>query len=306
MRIIEQRKEFQCCNSGVVIGKFEGMHLGHQELLNRLQSYNVESRVMFTFDQNPGKVVHGQNKVLLTKEERRHYVEHQVDVLIEYPFDKETRQMKPLEFIKQVLVEQLHSKIIIVGNDFYFGYQRQGSVETLMQYEQEFGYRTVVVPQVLHKDEAISSTRIKQTLEQGYMEEANEMLGYSFYVEGTVEHGNQIGRTIGVPTANIIPDDEKFLPPNGVYFSRIILDNMEYYGITNIGCKPTIQGNNPQSVETNIFDFNQDIYGKTMKVELLVYERPETKYQSLELLAAQLQKDVIFGKELYSKIMLDK
>lgn len=307
MHIIKNRKDFQCQASHVIIGKFEGMHLGHQALLEELQQCGTGDRVMFTFHRNPGQILRQQKTVLLTGEERRHYVAGQVDDLIEYPFDEETRKMSPEQFIKKVLVEQLHSKRIIVGNDFTFGYQRQGTVELLKRYEKQFGYQTVVIPQVFYKDNPISSTRIKQTMDRGGIQEANQMLGYSFFAEGIVVYGNQIGRRVfGVPTANITPADDKYLPPNGVYFSRILLEKEEYYGITNIGNKPTIQGNNPRNIETHLFDFDRDIYGQFMKVELLAFERPETRFPSMALLAEQLHRDVAFGKQMQSKIILDK
>lgn len=303
---IKYEKELQWKNSGVVIGKFEGMHLGHQALLKKLESSHVDTKIMFTFAQNPGIVLHNQQKTILTNMERRRFVEHHVDQLIEYPFDEAVRHIRPLDFIKRILVEQLDAKKIIVGDDFRFGYQRQGDVALLKEYESIYDYETIVIPQVIYKDKPISSTRIKATLDQGEIEEANRMLGYCFYVEGNVIKGNQIGRTLGVPTANLLPEDEKYLPPNGVYFSRVLLGSEEFYGITNIGNKPTIIGERPKNVETHIFNFDRDIYGQHIRVELLSFERPEMKYESLDQLKQQLQKDIFFGTEKYQKIVLDK
>ena len=214
--------------------------------------------------------------------------------------------MEPRRFVEQILAEKLHARVVVVGADFHFGYGRRGTPETLRAFESEFGYKTVVVPQEQYDGKPVSSTEIRRMLAQGRIPEANGMLGFPFFLEGTVVHGNRLGRTIGFPTANLLPPEEKFLPPNGVYFSRTLLDGGSFYGITNIGRKPTIKADNPLSAETFLFDFDRDIYGSRIRVELLEHIRPEEDYGSLEGLQRQLREDRSTGAALMDKIKLDK
>ena len=147
----------------------------------------------------------------------------------------------------------------------------------------------------------ISSTRIRDTITKGQIRKANSLLGYHYFVQGIVVHGNEIGRTLNAPTANLLPPAEKILPPFGVYLTRTIIDGRTYGGITNVGCKPTISGENPIGIETNLFDFDEQIYGKEIKVEFLAPVRPEMKFSSLEELKERMQADIAYGKQVYVK-----
>ena len=164
----------------------------------------------------------------------------------------------------------------------------------LQKYAPEYHYEAQIVDKMQYEGRDISSTFIREEIAAGNMEKAELLLGYAYFVQGTVVHGNQIGRTIGIPTINLLPPQEKLLPPFGVYAARVEIDGKRYNGITNIGCKPTIAGDNPVGVETNLFDFHGDLYGKHAKVSLLKWVRKEQKFQNVSELKAQMEKDIAF------------
>jgi riboflavin kinase/FMN adenylyltransferase len=189
-------------------------------------------------------------------------------------------------------VEQLQEKKIIVGTDFCFGYQRAGNVELLQQMSAECGYELVVKEKLKTKEGIdISSSYIKDLLRLGHMEQVNGLLGYPYSIKAEVIHGNHYGRTFGMPTINQLPAPGKLMPPRGVYVSKTIVDGVSYYSVTNIGVKPTIDGTYPVGAETFLHDFNQDIYGKVVEVQLYSYARPEMKFHSKEQLIQQMQRD---------------
>ena len=169
----------------------------------------------------------------------------------------------------------------------------------LQNYADLYGYHVLVVQKMQYQGRDISSTYIREALLNGSMELANELLGYPYFIQGKIIHGNQLGRTIGFPTINITPPPQKLLPPFGVYVSQIQLDGKQYKGITNIGMKPTIQGDNPAGAETYIYDFKGDVYERTAKIELLHFERPEMKFDGIGQLKRQLEKDIAYGAEYF-------
>ncbi len=192
----------------------------------------------------------------------------------------------------------MNARAIVVGTDCGFGYKRAGNAELLKAQKESLGYELEIVDKKqddsVHRD--ISSTYIKEELDRGNIEKANELLGEPYAIHGLVAHGNHMGGPVlGFPTANLLPPPEKYLPPFGVYVSKVLVDGKYYGGITNIGKKPTIRGDNPISVETFVFDLDQDLYGKPIEVQLLNFERPERKFQSLEELKSQINKDKEYG-----------
>lgn len=280
----------------VTLGKFDGFHRGHQLLLDGLMEASREGlkTVVFTFGTNPRVLVSGQpEKQLLTKEEKKDLLEKKgVDILAEYPFNEDVAHMSPEAFVKEVLIDKLHTRKIIVGNDFHFGYRRTGDVDLLKELSGKYGYSLEVKDKIKTKEGMdISSTYIKGLLALGHMEQVNELLGYAYSVHGEVVHGNHYGRTFGMPTINQVPDPIKMLPPNGVYVSRTIVDGHSYSSVTNVGVKPSIDGTYPMGAETFIHDFNQDIYGRQVEVQLYSYARPEMKFASREDLIAQMHRD---------------
>lgn len=214
-----------------------------------------------------------------------------IDILVELPFTEELKTMQPYDFLKW-LTDRIQIREIVTGSDFRFGYKRAGSYETLQEYAGEFGYHLTVLQKLQYEKRDISSTRIRALIAEGRMEEANHLLGYNFFMIAPVIRGKQIGRTIGIPTANQRPEEDKLLPPNGVYVAEAEVGGKVYYGIADIGQKPTIEGENPLGVETFLFDFEGDLYGEIMKVSFLHYVRPELKFSGLEELKAQIGADV--------------
>ena len=297
--------EFQIQNSAVALGKFEGIHLGHQLLINEVkkQRENGLNSAIFTFDMPPKAVLHDDMRYsqIYTKIERKRILERQgIDILIEHPFTKEFAALSPEEFIRDVLIKKADVKAVVVGSDFHFGKRRSGNVDTLRAAAKEYGFQLIVLNKIMQRNGDISSTRIRKLIEYGMMEEASLLLGRNFSIYGEVIHGKALGRTIQIPTANQKPDEKKLVPPNGVYFSLIHLDDKVYKGITNIGVKPTVEMVPEKGVETHIFDFSQDIYGRNIEVELLHFHRAELRFKNVEDLCLQMQHDILVAKKYFS------
>lgn len=283
--------------TAVTIGKFDGRHRGHQKLLREMTSlrdrYGYKTAV-FTFSTTPGALANGKNQtVITTNQERRNNLRKiGIDYLIEYPFTIEAAHMRPEQFVAEILVGKMNAKAIVVGTDCGFGYQRSGDVGLLKRLVDRFGYQLVVIDKAKDDDRDISSTYVREELDKGNIEKANELLGEPYSIHGIVVHGNHIGGILlGFPTANLVPPSEKHLPPCGVYVSRVLADGRYYESVTNIGKKPTVEGNNPVGVETHIFNLDADLYGKMIEVQLLHFLRAEQKFDGFELLKHQIEKD---------------
>ena len=300
MKVISDTLEFEIpVESAVTLGKFYGIHKGHQKLMKMIRTKKEQglNSVVFTFGQMPGTVLYGKGRTILTGEERKCHMEAMgIDYMVECPFVPQIIHMEPETFIEEVLVKQLHAKYIAVGPDFRFGYNRKGNCSLLKKLAPVFGYEVEVFEKECLNDKVISSTYVRHMLEIGEMETVRSLLGYPYYVSGTVVHGHAIGRKIGIPTINLIPDDEKMLPPNGVYLTKTIFDGKKYFGITNIGVKPTISGEEAKGIETHLFDFEGDLYDRELVVVFYAFERPERKFASLDELQEQLSKDILCGR----------
>ena len=278
--------DFHFKNTAVALGKFEGIHRGHQLLMDEVKKQELHGlqSVVFTFDRptRSSLTCDTKYKQIYTKEERKTILEKRgINILIEHPFTKEFAALTPERFIREVLVEKVGAKVIVVGTDFHFGKNRSGSILDLEKLEEECGYHLIVVEKLQLDGKDISSTRIRASLEKGDMEEASALLGRNYSVSGEIVHGNALGRTIQVPTINQKVPSFKLLPPNGVYVSKIHWNDEVYYGITNIGTKPTVNDTSEKTVETNIFNFDKDVYGEKMVVELLHYHRKESRFSSV-------------------------
>lgn len=291
-------REFQITEPTVVtIGKFDGRHKGHQKLLREMMKFREQRGyrlAVFTFDMAPSGVVSGRKQtVITTNQERRNNMEKMgVDYLVEYPFNQEVARMTPEDFVIRILVGQMHAKAVVAGPDCSFGYKGAGDAALLRSLSAEYGYETVIIEKEQDDHRDISSTYVREELDQGNIEKANELLGEPYAIHGVVVHGKHIGGSVlGFPTANILPPPEKHLPPFGVYVSRVLVDGHYYAGVSNIGRKPTIAGDNPVGVETFIMGLEEDIYGKNIEVQLLNFERPEQKFDSLEVLRARIEAD---------------
>lgn len=287
--------------TAVTLGKFDGLHLGHKKLLKQVQKEQAAGKTaaVFTFDIPPSCVLDGRTSgVLLTNDERRDFLARMgMDILVQCPFTKEVASIEPEEFVRRILLERMNAGFIVVGTDFRFGYKRRGDIALLKEMSEQYGFSLMVMEKEQYCGEDISSTYIRKMLREGKMEQAADMLGYPYFLTGTIVKGKQLGRTIGVPTANIIPDAKKLLPPNGVYASRIQIGREWYCGMTNIGFRPTVETEGEKNAETFLFNFDREIYGEYAVVELLAYERPERRFPSLSELTRQLQKDMEATKE---------
>lgn len=287
----------------ISLGKFDGIHRGHELLLEQLMKKKREGyvTVIFTFNIPPKKVVESKDvKVLTTNEEKMHMFDSiGIDYLIECPFTPKMMNMEPETFI-EMLVKNLSVKCIVAGDDFCFGKNRRGNYQMLQEYAKKLSYEAIILPKMKEDKRDISSTFVREEIAAGRIEMANKLLGYPYFVSGQVKHGKRIGRTIGFPTINLIPPENKLLPAFGVYITKVTIDGIVYHGITNVGCKPTIDGNNPVGIETHIFDFGQDVYGKIVSVTFIKKIREEYKFPDLESLLKQIRLDVSEARYYFS------
>ena len=306
MKYIRNTVDFQIEEDTVIsLGKFDGIHRGHELLMERLAEKKREGlkAVIFTFDIPPRRnVQHVEAKVLTTNEEKMHIFEEMgIDYLIECPFTEEVMHMEPEDFIR-MLVERLHVKCIVAGEDFRFGHNRRGDYRMLQEYAGKLGYEALILKKMKEDARDISSTFVREEIAAGNIEKANHLLGYRYFVKGMVKHGNQIGRTIGIPTINLIPPEEKLLSPFGVYVSEVVIGEERYQGVTNVGCKPTIEGNNPVGVETYLLDFHENVYDRIVTVEFISKIRAEHKFENIEALKEQMENDIAYAEAYFRNL----
>lgn len=292
MHVFDEVQDFSLNNTAVTLGKFDGIHLGHQRLISEIQnSKKTEGyeTVLFSFD-----ISYINNQMSLTTKHERLLLCEQagIDNVIFYPVNKDTMAMNPEVFIEEVIVKKLGARVVVTGKDFCFGSGRTGNVALLEKYSDIYGYRLCVVDSVMQKGEKVSSSNIKEYIGQGNIEEANKMLGHAYFIYGQVVKGNQIGRTMEMKTVNIIPEKNKLLMPKGVYKTSIIIDNKRYKSITNVGICPTVRNNKQLTVETHVLDFDKEIYDFYVKIEFEKFIREERKFLNLEDLKRQILLDI--------------
>ena len=274
----------------VALGKFEGLHKGHMLLINKVLQLSHETgkqSVVFSID------MPGTKRIYTIPERNRILEEIGIDFNITCEFTKKFASMKPEAFVKDVLVERLHPEYVVVGNDFRFGKNRQGDVVLLEELGNRYGYEVLAFEKLREQGTVISSSYIREQIEQGNVDLIQEYMGRPYSIAGIVQYGKQLGTTIGFPTANLIPDEEKLLVPNGVYETSLILDNLRYRGITNVGDNPTVDDDHKIKVETNILDYNGNLYGKYLKIEFIRQIRKEIKFDSIEALKNQIKSDIL-------------
>jgi len=292
--------------TAVTLGKFDGLHRGHELLMNTVLEYSKKyqvASVAFTFDMPPrNRVEEIIANVLTTNDEKQYIFEKQgIDYLIECPFTSEVMSMEPKAFIEWI-AKSIHMKFVVVGDDFRFGYKRAGDYHTLQEYEEEYGYKTIVLDKLKDSNRDISSTYVREKIADGNIRKANELLGYNYFIKSEILHGKKLGRRIGMPTINMILPENKLLPPNGVYVTEVLVDGKNYMGVTNVGFKPTVSNERIVGVETYIDDFNQDLYGQKIVVSFLEFIRPEMKFNSIEELKAQMESDIQVARKYYKNI----
>lgn len=306
MQIIQDTTEFVLPRqSAAAIGKFDGIHLGHRRLIASLAEQKERLlTVIFTFDPPP-EVLFGDKKIkgLMTKEEkRRAFAQMGIDVLIEFPLNRETASIMPERFVREYLAEKLKVSFLAAGSDLSFGYKGMGNAALLQELAKEYGYFVNIIDKVRAAGEEVSSTLIRQTIAEGDMEKATALLGAPYQISGTVSHGRQLGRRLGMPTVNLLPPDEKLLPPNGVYYSDLWLDGRCYPAISNVGYKPTVSDTPVMGVETYLYDFDKEVYGRDVVVELLARKRPEMRFAGVEALKEQVHKDITEGALFHQNV----
>lgn len=318
MQYISDVSDLQLHNTAIAFGKFDGFHRGHQLLLQQVRNWQEQGLrgVIFTFGQpkqnaEENFIYNTLGTEAATTFQSRHIDSHEeklykaektgIDIFLEYPFTKEFSSQTPEEFVQKILVEQLDVKAVAVGQDFRFGRNRTGDADLLQNIGKQYGFQVVIFEKLKLKRQEISSSLIREAVQQGDMEFITEAMGQGYSIYGEVIHGAGLGHTIGIPTINQIVSGEKILPPFGVYAAKCHIGEQVVYGVANLGCKPTVSHQHQIGLETNLFDFHQDIYGEMAEVELLHFIRPEQKFETVDALVEQMKCDIEYAKKLLCK-----
>lgn len=292
----------------VTLGTFDGVHLGHRTILQKLKNAGIQDNletVVLTFFPHPRMVLQQENeiKLLSTIEEKIDLIENNgIENLIVHPFDKEFSRLTAEEFVKNILVDKLNIKKIIIGYDHRFGRNRTATIDDLIQFGKNYDFEVEQITAEEINDVTISSTKIRNALNDGNITYANKLLGYSYSISGKVIQGNKIGRTLGFPTANInIEEEYKLIPKNGVYIVSSYIHNKLVYGMMNIGNKPTLT-NNEYSLEVHFFDINTNLYDSFLTITLIDRIRDEKKFENLVELKNQIEKDRLFCQSFLKQL----
>ncbi|MGL5694015.1 MAG: bifunctional riboflavin kinase/FAD synthetase [Peptostreptococcaceae bacterium] len=289
--------------SVVTIGNFDGLHYGHKALIKKTVECSREKKIksiVFTFENHPANYFkkHSIKNIIADNDKVKKLNCLGVDMIVNIAFDKDMTQISAEDFAKKILKEKLGAKKVIVGHDFTFAKNKEGDTKLLKVLGAKYNFKVEVVNPVKINDIRVSSTYIRSLIAKGSVDKVKEYLGRNYQLEGEVVKCKQIGRTIGFPTANIKIEDEMLIPKCGIYATKVYIDDKMYFGATNIGYNPTVNGQN-LSVETNILEFDEEIYGKNLKLEFLERIRDEKKFKSLEELKLQLKNDTNYIYKKY-------
>jgi len=282
--------------TAIALGSFDGIHLGHQELIRRTVEKAKELDLasgVFTFSNHPRNVIKGDGAVknILYKQEKEAILESLgVDYLIDIPFTKEIMELPKDRYVKELLVDRAHAKLVACGFNHRFGFRAEGDTEALEAFGKEYGFETLVMEPFVISDNVVSSSLIRTLIASGRVDRCPKYLGRPYSVKGEVVVGNKLGRTLGFPTSNLIIDEEMVTPPNGVYVTYCTYNGKRYPSVTNVGVKPTV-GDFKKNIETHIFDFDKELYGKEIMVEFLQKTRDEVKFDDLQDLSDQIVRD---------------
>ncbi|MCC4227407.1 bifunctional riboflavin kinase/FAD synthetase [Zunongwangia profunda] len=287
----------------VTIGTFDGVHAGHQKIIKRLvdsaRANNLES-VILTFFPHPRMVLQKESgiKLINTIEERTDILEQSgIDHLVIHPFTMQFSRLTAREFVKEILVEKLRAKKVIIGYDHRFGRNRTANINDLKRFGEEFDFEVEEITRQDIEEVAVSSTKIRTALEEGRVEKANNYLRHPFSLKGEVVKGRGLGKEFNYPTANInIAEDYKLIPKNGVYVVRSVIEGETYFGMMSIGTNPTVGGTS-RTIESFFFKLDKDLYGKRLKIDLLIRIRDEKKFNSVEELKLAMKQDEAFSKQ---------
>ncbi len=303
MRIYRSVEEIEYnANRIITVGSFDGVHRGHKEIIRRLTSQAQEeklSSMLVTFEPHPQLVINNPNKpqikILTDVDEKIEILSTlNIDELLIVNFTDEFSQTSPEEYVRDFIFGKIGVKKVIMGYDHLFGKARSGDFNLLMNLAIDLNFKLERVPALEGDNIIISSSNIREMISSNRLEEANYMLGYTYFVVGTVVEGNKLGRTIGFPTANIqLNNPNKLLPKNGVYLVNVLIGTEKFWGMANIGKRPTVSNDNKEILEVNIFDLNRDIYGEEIKISFYRFIRNEQKFPDVSSLKAQLERDRI-------------
>ena len=291
----------------LTIGNFDGFHKGHQEILKILKKTTIEKKllsVVMSFDPHPRSFFNKdiENFNIYTKKDKLNFLkDFGIDIFINFAFDKKLSEYSSNEFIDEILVKKLNIKNLIVGSDFKFGKDREGNVDILNSFSKIYNYEINLVNAVniKNKKEKYSSTSIRKDIEDGNFENVSKSLGRYWHMTGKIVEGQKKARKINFPTANMEPDNH-ILPKKGVYCVEVVYSGKKYFGISNFGVRPTVDGSK-LLLETHIFNFDEEIYGKELTVRFLTFIRSEQKFGNFDLLTEQIKKDIEIAKD-YLKI----
>tara|TARA_B110000914_G_C15466710_1_gene448618 strand:+ start:225 stop:1160 length:936 start_codon:yes stop_codon:yes gene_type:complete len=300
LKIIRSIAAFNSSEKTIVtIGTFDGIHIGHQKILKdliRTAKKENKKSVLLTFFPHPRMVLQKDVSIRLinTIEEKSSLLEKMgLDYLIIHPFSQEFSRLSALDFVRNILANQLNTSRLIIGYDHHFGKNREGNIHQLREYSLLYDFEVEEIPAQDIDNVSVSSTKIRTALKEGRLKTANNYLGYNYMLNGTIVNGKKLGGKIGFPTANLdIKEPYKLIPKTGVYVIKTIIDAVLYTGMMNIGFNPTVKGKY-QTIEAHLFDFNKDLYGKKVTIELLFFLREEQKFNSIEDLIIQLKLDKV-------------
>lgn len=290
--------------TAVALGNFDGVHVGHRAIITaaveKAKVRGLKSCV-FTFSSHPKNLIPGAKPVknIIYREEKAALIEQMgVDYLVDIPFTEAIMTMEPDTFVKNLLVDAIRAKELFCGFNYHFGYRGKGDVQELRILGSRYGFHVNAMPAVTVDGDVVSSTLIRGLIMAGEMDECSKFLGRNYDIGGEVVVGNRLGKSIGFPTSNIMIDESMVTPPNGVYITYCIYNGVRYPSVTNVGIKPTI-GTFQKNMETHIFNFDKELYGKMIKVEFIKKTRDEVKFGGIEELSAQIAKDCCEAKAFH-------
>lgn len=295
--------------TAVALGNFDGVHLGHQTLFKEVLNISKKEKLIpavFTFKNHPGQISSDNKeknifKFINTDEEKKKLIEdYNIKICFDIPFEKNIMNLTPEIFVKDILKNKLNAHYAIVGFNYKFGKHAKGDANLLKKLCDENHMGCIVCDEVRIKNQVVSSSRIRKFIENGDMEQANEFLTRPYILNGSIIKGNRLGNKLGFPTINFKPENDKILPPNGVYFSKVVIDGIEYDGISNLGIRPTIAGKEILA-ETNILQDIGELYGKSVSLKILKFKRKEIKFKDTFDLRRQIAKDRHDAEEYFDR-----
>lgn len=291
----------------ITIGTFDGVHKGHRVILSKVTEYAGQvggESILLTFDPHPRKLIFPEETIhILTPldEKLKLVTDAGIQHVVVVPFTKEFSCLTAHDYVTEFLVKQFNPAAIIIGYDHHFGADRKGNINLLKEMQKQYGYEVIEISAQLIEDAAVSSTKIRKAITAGQVTEAASMLDRHYTLCGNVQQGAQLGRTIGFPTANMVPHDkEQLVPAKGVYAARVTFNDTVYDAMLNIGVRPTVSSEPSLHIEAHLFDFSGDLYGKDIEIAFVQRLRDEQKFASLDELKAQLHRDAIAAKEILS------